>query len=81
MGHTYFIQETNFREAIKYYLDVYSNELDLLSIPASVIANLCVSLIMCQRNEEAQEIIKRVEEEEQKALEMNPDRQVTYPFI
>ena len=76
LGHAYFIQETNFKEAIKLYKDVFSNTLDILSIPASVIANLCVSLIMIQKNEEAQEIIKRVEEEEAKALEQTADRPV-----
>jgi tetratricopeptide repeat protein 30 len=73
LGHAYFIQETNFKEAANRYLDVYNNAIDLLSIPASVIANLCVSLIMLQRNEEAQEIIKRIEEEERKAIQLNPE--------
>lgn len=81
MGHAYFIQETNFNEAIKYYIDVYTNEEDVLNVPASVIANLCVSLIMVQRNEEAQEIIKKVEEEEIKALEANPDRLIFHVCI
>ena len=75
LGHAYFIQETNFKEAINYYMDVYNNAPEIMQIPASVIANLCVSLIMVQRNEEAQEIIKTVEEEEQKALATNPDGQ------
>lgn len=73
LGHAYFIQETNFKEASNRYLDVYNNAVDLLSIPASVIANLCVSLIMLQRNEDAQEIIKRIEEEEHKAMQLNPE--------
>jgi tetratricopeptide repeat protein 30 len=73
LGHAYFIQETNFKEASNRYLDVYNNAVDLLSIPASVIANLCVSLIMLQRNEDAQEIIKRIEEEEHKSMQLNPE--------
>jgi tetratricopeptide repeat protein 30 len=81
LGHAYFIQETNFKEAISYYMEVYQNSIDILSIPASVIANLCVSLIMIQKNEEAQEIIKRVEEEEQKALQTNPDAQYFHVCI
>lgn len=81
MGHAYFIQETNFHEAIKYYQSVFENEEDILNVPASVIANLCVSLIMVQRNPEAQEIIKRVEEEEQKALELNPEKQLFHVCI
>ena len=81
LGHAYFIQETNFKEAIRYYQDVYTNTYDILSIPASVIANLCVSMIMIQRNEDAQDIIKRVEEEEVKALSENPEKQVKLRFI
>ena len=36
---------------------------------------------MIQKNEEAQEIIKKVEEEEQKALELNPDKQLFHVCI
>ena len=81
LGHAYFIQETNFAEAINYYMDVYNNTPELLSIPASVIANLCVSLIMIQKNEDAQEIIKNVEEEEAKAMMANPDGQYFHVCI
>ena len=81
LGHAYFIQETYFKEAINYYMDVYTNATDIMSIPASVIANLCVSLIMIQRNEEAQEIIKTVEEEELKAVAANADGQYFHVCI
>jgi tetratricopeptide repeat protein 30 len=81
LGHAYFIQETYFKEAINYYMDVYNNATDIMVIPASVIANLCVSLIMIQRNEEAQEIIKTVEEEEAKAMQTNPEGQYFHVCI
>lgn len=81
MGHAYFIQETNFKEAINYYMDVYNSAVELLKIPASVIANLCVSLIMMQRNVEAQEIIKRVEEEEKKSMQQSEDAQFFHVCI
>jgi len=81
LGHACFIQETNFKEAINYYMDVYNSSTDILSIPASCIANLCVSLIMVQRNEEAQEIIKRVEEEESKAMQQNTELQLFHVCI
>jgi tetratricopeptide repeat protein 30 len=81
MGHACFINETSFKEAIGYYMDVYQNEVDILQIPASVIANLCVSLIMVQRNDEAQEIIKRIEEEEQRFLLQNPEAQLFHVCI
>ena len=81
VGHAYFIQETYFQEAIKYYTDVFNNATDILSIPASVVANLCVSLIMIQENEQAQDIIKQVEEEEAKAMASNPDGQYFHVCI
>jgi tetratricopeptide repeat protein 30 len=81
LGHAYFIQETAFKEAINYYMDVFQNAVDILQIPASVIANLCVSLIMVQRNEEAQEIIKRVEEEEQRFIMQNSEAQLFHVCI
>ena len=62
-------------------MSVIDLEEDILQIPASVIANLCVSLIMMQRNDEAQKIIQKVEEEEQKALELNPDKQLFHVCI
>lgn len=81
LGHAYFIQETKFPEAINYYMDVYNNAESVMAIPASVVANLCVSLIMIQRNQEAQEIIRVVEEEEGKALAENPDGQYFHVCI
>ena len=62
-------------------MDVYNNATDILSIPASVIANLCVSLIMIQENEQAQDIIKQVEEDEAKAMASNPDGQYFHVCI
>lgn len=42
----------------------------MLSLTAIVVANLCVSYIMVNKNEEAEEIMKRLEAEEDKAAEM-----------
>ena len=42
----------------------------MLSLTAIVIANLCVSYIMVNKNEEAEEIMKRLEAEEEKAAEI-----------
>lgn len=81
MGHSLFIQETSFDQAMVHYWYVYSSNTDILQIPATVIANLCVCLIMIQRNDEAQEIMRRVEEEELKAAEMDPKRQLFHICI
>lgn len=42
----------------------------MLSLTAIVVANLCVSYIMVNKNEEAEEVMKRLEAEEEKAAEM-----------
>lgn len=42
----------------------------MLSLTAIVVANLCVSYIMVNKNEEAEDIMKRLEAEEEKAAEM-----------
>lgn len=43
---------------------------NMLSLTAIVVANLCVSYIMVNKNEEAEEIMKRLETEEDKAAEL-----------
>ena len=42
-------------------------------MPAIVLANLCVAYIMTSQNEEAEELMRRVEREEEKG---DPDKQV-----
>ena len=54
--------------AIRYYEPIVKkNTENLLSLTAIVIANLCVSFIMVNQNEEAEEIMKKLEREEEKA--------------
>jgi hypothetical protein len=40
--------------------------LQLISIPAMILANLCVCYIMTNQNEKAEDILKRVEKEEER---------------
>lgn len=96
VAHTFFMQESKYREAIRYYAPVVKEAMDnsaanaaaagggngimmgggggilvkggLLDIPAIVLANLCVSYIMTSQNEEAEEIMRRVEADEAAAL-------------
>ena len=65
VAHTFFMQDDKFKEAIKYYEPIvkkHANE--LLGVTAIVLANLCVSYIMTAQNEEAEEVMRRIEEEE-----------------
>jgi len=45
-----------------------------LSIQAIVLANFCVALIMLTQNQEAEEVMKRVEQEEDR--QQNPNKNV-----
>jgi tetratricopeptide repeat protein 30 len=79
VAHVFFLQETKFREAIRYYEPtVKKHANDILSVPAIVLANLCVAYIMTSQNEEAEELMRRVEREEEKG---DPDRQAFHLCI
>mmetsp|Transcript_23212 Transcript_23212/g.68402 ORF Transcript_23212/g.68402 Transcript_23212/m.68402 type:complete len:677 (-) Transcript_23212:459-2489(-) len=76
VAHVFFMQETKFKEAIRYYEPIVKKQADnLLSVSAIVLANLCVSYIMTSQNEEAEELMRRVEKEEERVAFADPDRQ------
>jgi tetratricopeptide repeat protein 30 len=57
-------QETKFKDAIRYYDPIVKKSQDnILSVPAIVLANLCVSHIMTSQNEQAEELMKKIERE------------------
>jgi len=75
LAHCFFIQEGSYMEAIQHYETIYNKNLSsLLELPAIVIANLCVSFIMMTQNEKAEEIIKTLEEIEERAMEESPEK-------
>jgi tetratricopeptide repeat protein 30 len=83
-AHTYFIQEDKYLECIQWYEKILEKNLSsnsLLELPAIVIANLCVSYIMVNENAKAEDIIKTLEEAEQRALEENPDKPMYHQCI
>ena len=68
MAHVFYVQENKYKEAIRYYEPLVKKNFDnLLEMTAIVIANLCVSYIMVNLNEEAEEIMRRLEREEEKS--------------
>lgn len=70
VAHVFFVLE-RYNEAIRYYEPIVKKNYDnMLSLTAIVVANLCVSYIMVNKNEQAQEIMKRLEAEQEKAAEM-----------
>eukprot|EP00823_Brevimastigomonas_motovehiculus_P004022 TRINITY_DN2574_c0_g1_i1.p1 TRINITY_DN2574_c0_g1~~TRINITY_DN2574_c0_g1_i1.p1 ORF type:complete len:661 (+),score=182.05 TRINITY_DN2574_c0_g1_i1:50-2032(+) len=67
VAHVFFMQE-KYKEAIRYYDPFIQKQKDnLLDVTAIVLANLCVSYIMTTLNEEAEELMKEIEKEEETA--------------
>merc|ERR1711988_371326 len=79
VAHVFFLQETKFKEAIRYYEPtVKKHAANILQVPAIVPANLCVAYIMTSQNEEAEELMRRVEREEERG---DPDKQAFHLCI
>eukprot|EP00455_Lapot_gusevi_P052587 TRINITY_DN8024_c0_g3_i2.p1 TRINITY_DN8024_c0_g3~~TRINITY_DN8024_c0_g3_i2.p1 ORF type:complete len:689 (+),score=158.90 TRINITY_DN8024_c0_g3_i2:116-2182(+) len=76
VAHIFFMLETKYPDAIKYYEPFVKKHSDnLLSVAAIVLANLCVSYIMTSKNEEAEELMKLIEREEDRLQYQNPEKQ------
>merc|ERR1712050_286757 len=66
VAHIFFIQE-KFKECIRYYEPFVRKHNDnLLGVTAIILANLCVAYVMTSANEEAEELMRLVEKEEEK---------------
>ncbi|KAI1708251.1 tetratricopeptide repeat protein 30A2 [Ditylenchus destructor] len=64
LAHTLFMQE-KFKDSADCYAPLVRKNFDkMLQVSAIVLANLCVCYIMTSSNEEAEEVMKRVEKEE-----------------
>ncbi|GAU90352.1 hypothetical protein RvY_02779 [Ramazzottius varieornatus] len=69
MGHTLFMLE-NYVEAAKFYEAVVKPQTtDMMKLSPVLLANLCVSYVMTSRNDEAEEILRRVEDAENYVVE------------
>ena len=72
----FFMQENRFKESIRYYEPIVKKHLDnILDVTAIVLANLCVAYIMTSQNEEAEELMRRIEREEERVQYDDPDKQ------
>ncbi|XP_024936945.1 tetratricopeptide repeat protein 30A isoform X2 [Cephus cinctus] len=66
VAHTLFMQENKFKEATGFYEPIVKKKYDnILDVSAIVLANLCVSYIMTSQNAEAEELMKKIEKEEE----------------
>jgi len=76
VAHVFFMQETKFKEAIRYYEPfVKKHESNILDVTAIVLANLCVACIMTSQNELAEELMRKIEKEEERSAYSDPDKQ------
>ena len=67
VAHVLFMQEVKYKEAISFYEPIVKkHQSNILDITAIVLANLCVSYIMTSQNEEAEELMRRIEKEEER---------------
>ncbi|KAJ3392309.1 Tetratricopeptide repeat protein 30A [Lobulomyces angularis] len=67
VAHVLFMQETKYKEAISFYEPIVKKHFDnILDVTAIVLANLCVSYIMTSQNEEAEDLMRRIEKEEER---------------
>jgi tetratricopeptide repeat protein 30 len=74
-AHTQFMQEGKFREAVRFYEPLVKKSWDaLLDVTAIVLANLCVAHILSGDNEAAEEVMRRVEAEEERAAAEKPGK-------
>ncbi len=75
VAHVFFMQESKFKDAIGYYDPIVKRlQNALVDITAIVLANLCVSYIMTSQNEEAEDLMRRIEKEEERLSYAEPDR-------
>ncbi|KAJ9447290.1 Tetratricopeptide repeat protein 30-like protein [Diplonema papillatum] len=76
VAHVFFMQETKFKEAIRWYEPVVDASTEnILSCSAIVLANLCVSYIMTSQNLMAEDVMRRIEKEEEKLAVQEPESQ------
>lgn len=76
------MQENKYRDAARYYEPIVRRHMDdLLSVTAIVLANLCVSYIMISQNQDAEELMKCIEKEEERVAIEDPNKQVFHLCI
>ena len=77
-----FFQENKFKEATGFYEQLVKKNYDnILNVSAIVLANLCVSYIMTGQNEDAEELMRKIEKEEEQLTHIEPDQKIFHLCI
>lgn len=75
VAHVLFMQENKYKEAASFYEPIVKKQYDsILNVSAVVLANLCVSYIMTSQNEEAEDIMRKIEKEEEHQIFEDPEK-------
>lgn len=75
VAHVLFMQENKYKEAVSFYEPIVKKQYDnILSVSAVILANLCVSYIMTSQNEEAEDIMRKIEKEEEQQSFEDPQK-------
>ncbi|KAI9539739.1 Tetratricopeptide repeat protein 30A [Dissostichus eleginoides] len=81
VAHVLFMQN-KYKEAIGFYEPIVKKHYDnILNVSAVVLANLCVSYILTSQNEEAEELMRKIEKEEEQISYDDPDKKVFHLCI
>ncbi|XP_071453871.1 intraflagellar transport protein 70A [Hetaerina americana] len=82
VAHVLFMQENKLKEATRFYEPIVKKNYDnMLNVSAIVLANLCVAYIMTAQNEEAEELMKKLEKEEEQLAYEDSDKKVFHLCI
>lgn len=81
VAHVLFAQ-AKYKEAVGFYEPIVQKNLEnLLDISAVIVANLCVAYIMNSQNEDAEELMRKLEREEENSMYEDPERKVYHLCI
>ena len=73
MGHSLFMQEGRYDEAIEYYEEIVKRHKDNLNeVDIFVLANLCLCYILTKQDEKAQHLMATIKQHEEEAIMKNP---------
>ncbi|CAI2311934.1 unnamed protein product [Caenorhabditis sp. 36 PRJEB53466] len=83
VAHTIFMQDKKYKEAAAFYEQILTKKYDeaILEVPAMILANLVVCYIMSNQNEEAEDLLRKVEKEEERVSEENPGEKLFHNSI
>uniref|UniRef100_H3D143 Tetratricopeptide repeat protein 30 n=1 Tax=Tetraodon nigroviridis TaxID=99883 RepID=H3D143_TETNG len=81
LAHVLFMQN-KYKKAISFYEPIVTKHYDkILNVSAVVLANLCVSHIMTSNNAQAEELMKKIEKEEEQISNDDPNKKVFHHCI